>query len=257
MAIYESKGKAAEYCRYALNLYRGCDHCCSYCYAPAVLRMGHEEFGADPQPRPGVIESLRKTAHKFAGKWVLLSFTSDPYQAANEKHGLTRQALEIMRQAEVRPVILTKGGTRSTVDFDILQMMGKNAAYGTTLTLDDETRDSEWEPGAGKTWERLGALRRAYELGIRTWVSFEPVLNPQQTLDFMYHVAPFCDEMKIGRWNHDARANLIDWAAFGVRAVDLAERLGVRYYVKDDLRKHLPAAYQDKGRSSMFNEEEK
>lgn len=32
--IYEPSGKAREYSPLALNLYKGCDHGCNYCYVP-------------------------------------------------------------------------------------------------------------------------------------------------------------------------------------------------------------------------------
>ena len=32
--IYKPKGKALEYSELAANLYRGCGHACTYCFAP-------------------------------------------------------------------------------------------------------------------------------------------------------------------------------------------------------------------------------
>ena len=34
--IYEPSGRAREYAPLALNLYNGCPHGCTYCYAPAA-----------------------------------------------------------------------------------------------------------------------------------------------------------------------------------------------------------------------------
>jgi DNA repair photolyase len=53
-AIYEPSGKAKEYGNLACNLYKGCGHKCSYCYAPSVLRMDRQEFYNNPQPREGI-----------------------------------------------------------------------------------------------------------------------------------------------------------------------------------------------------------
>jgi hypothetical protein len=46
--IYESRGRAREYCELAANLYRGCGHGCEYCYAPAAIHMARDEFYHPP-----------------------------------------------------------------------------------------------------------------------------------------------------------------------------------------------------------------
>jgi len=72
-------------------------------------------------------------------------------------------------------------------------------------------------------------------LGIRTWVSLEPVVDPEQSLELIRETADFVDEYKIGRWNHDPKADEIDWKDFGNKAVALCESLGKKYYIKKDL----------------------
>lgn len=57
--IYEPRGRAREYGELAVNIYTGCNHGCSYCYAPAVLHRGREEF-AEVRPRPGIVEEVRR-----------------------------------------------------------------------------------------------------------------------------------------------------------------------------------------------------
>lgn len=110
--IYEPKGRALEYAPLAANLYRGCGHSCSYCYAPAALRMKRDEFYGNPQPRAGVLEQLEKDARKLAGdaRPVLLCFTCDPYQPINDEHQLTRRAIEILNGEGLAVHILTKRG---------------------------------------------------------------------------------------------------------------------------------------------------
>ena len=42
--IYETRGRAREYCELAANLYRGCSHGCIYCYAPSATYKTRENF---------------------------------------------------------------------------------------------------------------------------------------------------------------------------------------------------------------------
>ena len=59
-AIYKPAGRAAEYAPLAVNLYTGCGHACTYCWAPQVLRLETAEFFRNPQPRPDLLPSLAK-----------------------------------------------------------------------------------------------------------------------------------------------------------------------------------------------------
>ena len=40
--IYNPKGKAAEYCEYALNIYTGCPHGCVDCYVPLMIKCDRQ-----------------------------------------------------------------------------------------------------------------------------------------------------------------------------------------------------------------------
>ncbi|MEN6547455.1 MAG: hypothetical protein ABFE07_15590, partial [Armatimonadia bacterium] len=122
-AIYQPRGMALEYAPLACNIYRGCEHGCRYCFGPSCLFMPRESFHGSPQPRPGIIDALRREAPKYRGtdKRLLLCFTCDPYQPIDDEHRLTRQALEVLIENEVPSQVLTKGGLRATRDFDLLQ----------------------------------------------------------------------------------------------------------------------------------------
>jgi hypothetical protein len=90
-----------------------------------------------------------------------------------------------------------------------------------------------------------------HNAGIKTWASIEPVIIPSESLAVIEASLPYCDAYKVGRWNHDARANAIDWAAFGKAAVDMIRSAGKRLYVKHDLRPHFPAGYLTAQESDM------
>jgi len=234
--IYEPKGKAREYAELALNLYRGCDHGCLYCYAPQILKMDRAEYH-NPIERRDVLQGIRNVAERFSGKDVFLCFTTDPYQHFDVEQQITRETIKILHSADISVRILTKGGRRSERDFDLL---GGNDAYGATLTFLNPMVCSlhGWEPNAAFPQERIDALRKAYNLGIHTWLSLEPVINPSETLEIIRHTHEFVNEYKVGRWNYDTRANKIDWVKFYRDVTDLLKSTGRKYYIKEDLRKY-------------------
>lgn len=49
----------------------------------------------------------------------------------------------------------------------------------------------------------------------------------------------FVDQYKVGRWNHDTRANRTDWDKFGREAVSILRTAGKQFYIKNDLAVYL------------------
>lgn len=240
--IYEPKGRAAEYSPLAANLYRGCSHGCGYCYVPGIIRMNRKQFTVSPHPRPDILKHLERDAAKFAedSRRVLLSFTSDPYQPVEATLRITRQAIGILNSHDLAVTVLTKGGLLPSRDFDLLSQNPRNE-YAVSLTTDSPTVSAEWEPGAASAIDRINGLWRAAEAGIRTWVSFEPVIDPRavfRLLDFMDDIP---DEIRVGKLNHVQ--NSTDWVKFREEITERLEKLGKPFKIKEDLRKARRAAY--------------
>lgn len=241
--VYEPRGKAGEYADLACNLYAGCDHGCTYCYAPAATRRSRETFNA-PTPRAGILDKLLRDAEELAKqkeqRSILFCFTCDPYQGIDERYKLTREALKILLPRGLNVTILTKGGARSERDFDLLAQYPDQATYSATLVFTDEDQRRVYEPGAAApTAERIAALESAHDLGLKTWVSIEPVFDPLQSLDLIRQTHEFVDLYKVGTLNYAPEARTIDWRRFGEDAIALLESLGNDYYIKNDLKRHL------------------
>ena len=234
--VYEPAGKAREYSYLACNLYRGCGHRCSYCYAPSVLRLTRAEF-CQPAVRPGVLEKLRldcqEAAERGEQRQILLCFTCDPYQELDERQQLTRHAIDILHAYGQSVVTLTKGGRQALRDID---KFIDGDAFATSLTCCDDGNSQKWEPGAALPQDRIDVLKAFHDQGTPTWVSIEPVIHPAWSLELIERSAPWVDEFRIGKMNHHPLADGIDWADFGRRAVALCERLGANYMLKVDLK---------------------
>jgi DNA repair photolyase len=243
--IYTPQGRAREYSHLALNLYAGCWYQCRYCYVPNALRMTRQKWSEiQPLPRPGVLGALAKEAPALRGtrNRVLLSFSSDPYQPIAVATGTTGKALAILRDNDVPFQVLTKGGVLAEEDFGLY---GPRDAFAVTLTGVQGGRPS-MEPKAARPAERIESLLEAKRSGIETWVSLEPVLDPEQSLEVIHRTHDFVDLYKIGKINHDVALGYeIDWNAFAYKAVNLCEKYSVRYYVKKDLAAYCDFAYRN------------
>lgn len=237
--IYEPRGKAREYSPLAVNLYNGCSHACEYCYSPTYLHIPRVEF-RKPKPRKDILKKIVTDATKLKQQNetgpVLLCFTCDPYQPIDEKHELTRQAIQILHSFGLNVMILTKGGLRAQRDFDLLT---DKDWFGVTLTNLDSTLSLKWEPGAALPEARIQSLQNAHERGIKTWVSLEPVLYPDVTLEIIRQIYSFVDNFKVGTLNYHPHSKDIDWHKFAIDAKSLLVELNCDFYIKEDLRKWL------------------
>jgi len=240
--IYETRGRAKEYSELAANLYRGCGHCCKYCYAPAAIKMNFDSF-CKPTVRTDVLKKLEKDAIYLNSvgekRPILLSFTTDPYQPLDETEGITREAIRILHKYGLKVSILTKGGIRSERDFDILLKNPDLSEYGTTLVFLDEFERQNIEQYAASTEERIRILRKAHSLGLFTYVSLEPVFYPEQSLEIIDKTYSFVDMYKIGKLNHFKEyQNNIDWSKFKREVISKLNQLNKDYYIKNDLNKY-------------------
>lgn len=230
--IYEPKGKAKEYGDLALNIYTGCPHRCFYCFAPGVLHQERERFHTGVIPRPGIVDEVRMQLDKerITGKLIHLCFTCDPYPSGCSTEA-TREIIKLLKEAGNHVQILTKGnGNR---DFDLLD---SGDWYGITLSCGDDLAAAA-EPNAVSPARRLANLVQAKQMGIKTWVSFEPVIDPEAVLMYIISFYDLFDKIKVGKLNY--HKSDVDWKAFGLNVEQLLEQTEVEYYIKESLRKEM------------------
>lgn len=242
--IYQPTGRAREYSPLALNIYQGCTHGCLYCYVPRMLNRFNSNYRHE-QCRPAVdFEALSKSAQKYegCGLQILLSFTGDPYCGVSPE--TTRTALEILNFYNHKVAILTKGGMQCLADLDIFRKFGDRIKVGATLTFDNEKDSKEWEPGSATPSDRIEALRMLHDAGVKTWVSFEPVIIPAQSLNLLQQVSTIVDHVKIGKLNnYKGIDKTIDWAAFIFEAVRICREADLPFYIKKDLQVYNRGVY--------------
>lgn len=241
--IYAPEGQAGEYARLASNMYRGCGHKCRYCYVPSVIQITRAEFDAGAKDRAVYRKGLPKDARKYQAlgitEQVLISFTTDGYHPFDTS--LTRYAIEVLVEHGLAFCVLTKGGSRALRDQDLYRPA--RDAFASSLTLLDDAESLLWEAGAALPADRIETLKKFHEAGIYTWVSLEPVIHPEVTLEIIRRTRGFVRLYKVGRMNYNAHAKTIDWRAFTEQAIELFARTGNEHYFKKDLQPFLPAGY--------------
>lgn len=120
---------------------------------------------------------------------------------------------------------------RASFDFDLYD---ENDRFASSLTFMNEVDSFKWEPNAASPADRIRAIEMAKERGLVTWASMEPVIDVGQTFELINRVHESVDLFKIGKANY-VKGLDIDWSRFANDAMELCEKLGVKYYIKNDL----------------------
>jgi len=216
--IYEPSGKAREYSELACNIYTGCSHKCRYCYCPAILRKSLDEWSAVPGPRKDIVRQFEREARKMVGdkREILFSFMCDPFQN-EEAAAMMGEIMDIAEECRLKIKILTKNPKLTESRWE--QMRRNKWWLGSTICFLSEKMREEWEPGAPTIRSRVGAIKRAHDFGIKTWLSIEPVIDPVQALCVMEALKGHVDKWKVGKLNHDKPTEeRVDWSEFLDRA---------------------------------------
>lgn len=247
--IYEPKGKAREYSPLAANFYNGCNHGCLYCYAPDIKNQSREFYSNYTSPRQNVVNLFENDARNLycSSRQVLFNFMGDPYCEAEKKYKITSKCLSISLENKIPVSILTKGGSACLCDLEKFKLFGHHIKVGATLTFYNKELSAKYENGAANPLDRLEALKILHENKIKTWSSFEPVLDIQESIMLIKKSLPFCDEYKIGKINnYNNLDKTINWTYFLKEVVSILRSNNKDFYVKKDLREAAPSVYLTK-----------
>ena len=242
--IYKPTGMAREYSPYALNLYLGCSHRCKYCYAPSTMQRSPDRYFGRPAPRKDILRLIEKDLKEHVyTEQILLSFIGDSYCDTADDGQTIRETLKLLNEYNAPVAVLSKGGKKMLRDMDLFAAFEERITVGTTLTFMDETKSREWEPFASSPSERLETLKTLHDAGIKTFASFEPTIEPEESLKLIEKTLAddSVDHYKIGKINHykgvDSWQN---WRQYLLDCISLLRPVGKQVYYKFCLRKLAP-----------------
>ncbi len=165
--------------RFGSNLYRGCEHGCTYCDGRAERYYVAGRFDRDievkcnaPALLNAELDKLREPGFLFVGGGVC-----DAYQPAEQRYALARTLLESCAQRRIPVHLLTKSALVER-DLDLLARINADsrAVLSFSIALLDEGHRQLFEPGAAPLDERWRLLERAHQMGLGTGVMAMPLL---------------------------------------------------------------------------------
>jgi DNA repair photolyase len=168
---------------WSLNPYMGCVHRCTFCYVRAFERRADrpsdDRYGRSIRVKVNIAEVLRAELARPSWKreHVAIGAATDPYQPVEGRYRLTRACLEVLRDAR-NPLHIITRGPMVVRDLDVLVEAAKRAEVSVTFSV--PTLDHEiWrktEPGTAPPEQRLHALRRLVDAGVKAGVGLAPIL---------------------------------------------------------------------------------
>src|SRR5919201_3225911 len=168
---------------WSLNPYMGCAHRCTFCYVRAFERRADrpydDRYGRAIRVKTNVAEVWRaEPAHpRWKRETVAIGAATDPYQPAEGRYRLTRSCL--VELANVRnPFNLITRGPMILRDLDVLQDAAQKADVSINFSIPtlDEDVWRKTEPGTAPPRQRLRALKKLVDAGIKAGVGMAPIL---------------------------------------------------------------------------------
>ncbi len=217
----------------SMNIYRGCTHGCIYCDSRSRCYQFDHAF-EDIEVKENAPALLEQALRRKRRKCVIgTGSMSDPYMHCEEKLGLTRRCLEIIRQYGFGAAVLTKSD-RVLRDLALLQEINEQAkaVVQMTLTTYDEALCRIVEPNVCTTRRRYEVLKEMQRAGIPTlvWIDpFLPFLN--DTVENLDGILDYCED-----------AGVRGIVSFGM---GLTLREGDREYYYAALDKHFPGLKEE------------
>jgi DNA repair photolyase len=168
---------------WSLNPYTGCAHRCTFCYVRAFEkradRPADDRYGASIRVKTNVAEVLARELRRksWQGELVAIGAATDPYQPAEGRYRLTRACLAVLGRA-ANPFSLITRGPLIVRDIDVLQEAARRAEVSVTFSVPtlDERIWRYTEPHTAPPIQRLRAMRRLVDAGIRAGVGVAPIL---------------------------------------------------------------------------------
>lgn len=227
-----------DYATDQITVYRYCQYGCRYCYVWRNKLFSSRVIRGKYDP----VEEAEKYLNK-KNRVIVVSFVSDPYPPEEREKRLTRRVLEVLCNSKNKVLVLTKNPQLALRDVDV---MNGDCWLGTTVITLNKKYWRYWEPSTPyPPSRRLWALRTAHEVGVRTWLSIEPIIPEtsipenivMKTLDYIdyYILGSFNYPERLGYTTYTPRI-LYKWYSKHVtRTIEILEQHGKPYLVKKEL----------------------
>lgn len=167
--------------KWDLNIYRGCEHRCVYCFAVYSHRYigGGGGFFDNIYVKANIAERLEKqiSSPNWKRERVNLGGVTDNYQPAEARYRLMRDVLKTLIKYR-NPCYVSTKSKLILRDLDLFEELAyyTEVRVAATITCMDEEIRRKIEPGAASSADRFAALKELKRVGADVGVHFMPAI---------------------------------------------------------------------------------
>jgi len=183
-----------------LNIYRGCEHKCQYCYAMySHTYLNSKNFFSEIFIKTNIAEQLEKelNSNNWKGDIINIGGVTDSYQPIEAKYGLMRKILKLMIKYK-NPVIISTKSNLILRDYDLINRLSKltYVNIATTITTMDENIRKKIEPYSHSSKERFDILKKYRKTNSSTGLHVMPIIpyitDNENNFEQMFASANMC-----------------------------------------------------------------
>lgn len=163
-----------------LNIYRGCEHGCKYCYAIYTHQyMKSDDFFSDVFVKTNIVEQLEKqlSCQEWKREVVNIGGVTDSYQPAEATYRLMPDILKLLIKYKTPAIISTKSDLILR-DYDLIDELSRitYVNVAATVTTTDEALRERLEPKGASADKRFDMLREFRNTNASTGLHMMPII---------------------------------------------------------------------------------
>ena len=166
--------------KWDVNVYRGCEHGCKYCYAIYSHKyIDSEDFFSDVYVKDNVVEMLDRqlSSPRWKGELINLGGVTDSYQPAEKTCRIMPEILRLMIKYR-NPIIISTKSDLILRDYDLIDELSRltSVNVAATVTCMDERVRTSIEPNSSPSGDRLRMLKEIRRTNASVGVHAMPLI---------------------------------------------------------------------------------